>query len=204
MKDKTNVSNVYDKIAIKYSKEFSNPSEYLDFFLELIPKKGRILDFGCGVGVDSNYMFSKGFFVTGIDISKGMLEIARKNYPEVSFKLKDIRDIEENGVYDGIVASCSLIHIPKEEVPETLRKFNNLLNKRGIIYISLQEGSSEEVFVDEPFKPDEKLFLNIISFNEIKQLLDESNFSIIKHYQRKPKTKEELNYNKLFIIARKK
>jgi len=162
------------------------------------------LDFGCGVGVDSNYMFSKGYFVKGIDISKGMLEIARKNYPELSFKLKEIKDIEEKEVYDGIVASCSLIHIPKEEVPETLRKFNSLLKKKGIIYISLQEGSSEEVFVDEPFKPDEKLFLNIISFNEIKQLLDENNFSIIKYYQRKPKTKEELNYNKLFIIARKK
>jgi cyclopropane fatty-acyl-phospholipid synthase-like methyltransferase len=203
MDKKLNTSRVYDEISLKYLEAFPNPSEYIDSFLKLIPKNGRILDFGCGVGVDCNYIHSKGYNVEGIDISKGMLKIAKRNHQKILFHLKDIRDIEGEKLYDGIVASCSLIHISKKEVPLILRKFNSLLKERGAIYLALQEGFSQELFVDEPFKPDDKLFLNIFSLSEIKRLLNSENFSVIEHHLREAKSKEELNYNKLFIIARK-
>lgn len=197
-------SSVYDKIAEPYAKEFSNPSEHVDDFLSLIPKNGIILDVGCGVGVDSDYMGSKGFRVIGIDLSKEMLKLAKQNFPKIEFKHGDIRklDFPPNSV-DGILASCSLIHIPKKDIPDLLKRFYEVLKKEGAIYIALQGGKSEETFINEPFKPDEKLFLNIISFEEIKGLLDKYGFSILKKYEREPKSKEELNFTKLFVIAKK-
>ena len=41
-------SSVYDKIAKPYAEEFSNSSEYLNEFLDLLPKNAKILDVGCG------------------------------------------------------------------------------------------------------------------------------------------------------------
>ena len=197
-------SSVYDKIAEPYAKEFSKPSEYIEEFLALLPKNAKILDVGCGVGVDAGFMASKGFEIIGVDLSKEMLNIARQKFPQIDFKQQDIRELDfPPNSFDGILASCSLIHIPKKDVPSLIKKFKKILKKDGAIYIALQGGKSEEIFVDEPFKPDEKLFLNIISFDEIKNLLVKNGFSIVKHYEREPKSKEELNYTKLYVIAKK-
>jgi ubiquinone/menaquinone biosynthesis C-methylase UbiE len=196
-------SSVYDKIAKPYAEEFSNPSEYLNEFLDLLPKNAKILDVGCGVGVDSGFVKSKGFEVIGLDLSKEMINIARQKFPQLDFRQQDIRELDfPSNSFDGIIASCSLIHIPKNDVPALVEKFFQILNKNGSIYIALQGGKSEEIFIDEPFKPDEKLFLNIISFEEIKNLLVKNGFSIMKHYEREPKSKEELNYTKLYVIAK--
>lgn len=205
MMDKSKqASSVYDKIAEPYAKEFSKSSEYIDEFLTLLPKNAKILDVGCGVGVDAGYMASKGFEVVGIDLSKEMLKLAKQKFPKIDFRKQDIRKLDfPPNSFDGILASCSLIHIPKKDVPALLNKFHNMLKENGVIYTALQGGKSEEIFVNEPFKPDEKLFLNIISFDEIKNLLVNAKFSIVKKYERQPKSKEELNFTKLFVIAKK-
>ena len=197
-------SSVYDKIAKPYADEFLNPSEYLDKFLYLLPKNAKILDVGCGVGVDSGFVKSQGFEVIGLDLSKEMLNLARQKFPQIDFREQDIRKLGfPPESFDGIIASCSLIHIPKKDVPSLIESFRQILKKNGAIYIALQGGNSEEIFIDEPFKPDEKLFVNIISFEEIKNLLVKNGFSIVKKYEREPKSKEELNYTKLYVIAKK-
>ncbi|OGI12482.1 hypothetical protein A3K64_04185 [Candidatus Micrarchaeota archaeon RBG_16_36_9] len=197
-------SLLYDKIAELYSREFSTPSEYIDEFLELIPGNGKILDAGCGPGVDSGYMKARGFEVLGVDLSEEMLKIAKQKFPKIHFELADLRALKlKPNSFDGILASCSLIHIPKKDIIPTLQNFNKFLKRDGKIYIALQAGKSGEIFINEPFKPDEKLFLNIISIDEIKDLLFKTGFSIVKKYERKPKSKEELNFTKLFIIAKK-
>lgn len=203
--DKTkNVVSVYDKIAKQYANKFSKPSEFIDEFLLALPGK-KILDVGCGPGIDSGYMKNKGFVVTGIDLSKTMLKIAKKSFPDIKFLCKDIRKISyRKESFDGIFASCSLIHIPKEDTSKTLRKFYKILKNNGVLYTALQEGKSEETYINEPFKQDEKLFLNIISRDEIIEFLKSSGFAIIKIHERKAKSKEELSFNKLYIIAKKK
>lgn len=197
-------SLVYDKIAEPYAKEFLKPSEYIDRFITFLPKNGKILDVGCGCGIDANYLTSKGFQVTGVDLSKGMLKLAKQKFPHIHFKHKDIRKsyFPYNSL-DGILASCSLIHIPKKDIPNLLKKFSYTLKKEGVIYLELQEGESKEIFIDEPFKPDEKLFVNVMSLKEISSLLTQHGFSIIENYERKHNSKGELNFDKRFIIAKR-
>jgi hypothetical protein len=77
-----------------------------------------------------------------------------------------------------------------------------MLKPDGVVYFALQNGKSEEVFVEEPFKPDEKIFLNIISLDEIKNLLSCNGFKIIDKYSRLPKLKE-FKFTKLFLIVKK-
>lgn len=205
MDNNKTVFTVYNKIAKAYAEEFSKPSDYLDEFLELLPKNGKILDVGCGVGVDSAYAQINGFKVVGVDMSEKMLEIAGSNNSNVDFRLEDIRSVEfGEGEFDGIIASCSLIHVPKEEVPKTLKRLSSFLKSGGMIYVGLQAGESKEIFIDEPFKPDEKLFLNIFSFDEIKKLLIDEGFEITHRHERIAEKKEELDFTKLYIIAVKK
>ncbi|MDD4983476.1 MAG: methyltransferase domain-containing protein [Candidatus ainarchaeum sp.] len=199
------VAQVYDKIAKPYAKEFSRPSDYIDNFLAYVPKKGKILDIGCGPGFDSAYFNSKGFQVVGVDLSKEMLVLAKKKCPKGEFICEDFRKITfPSNSFDGIFASCSLIHIPKKDVLPALKLFYKILKKDSVIYIALQGGKPEEIFLTEPLKPDEKVFLNVMELNEIIGLLDKAGFSIVEKYTRKPVSKAEWNFEHLFVIAKKK
>lgn len=205
MGDKTELTTkVYDKIGFAYVDKFKEPSDNIDEFLKLVKESGNILDAGCGPGVDAAYMSSKGFKVTGIDLSEGMLEIARKKSPNLTFRKADIRELDfEPNTFDGIVASYSLIHISKEDVARTVEGFYKLLKPEGALYMGIQEGVAEEMFVTEPLKPDEKIFLNIMSAEEIKEILRKVDFTIVKEFARPAENKEEFDFNKLTLLARK-
>jgi SAM-dependent methyltransferase len=60
----------------------------VDFILSLFPLEGgaRILDIGCGAGRHAIEFGRRGFQVTGIDISEGMIRQARRNIEEADFE----------------------------------------------------------------------------------------------------------------------
>ena len=78
-----------------------------------------------------------------------------------------------------------------------------MLKNGGLLNLGLQEGKSEEITIPEPFAPHLNLDINVLSFDEIEKLLDETGFTIIKHFIENAQNNEELNFNKLCIIAKK-
>lgn len=65
--------------------------------------KSRILDLACGEGRHSNYLASKGFKVTGIDLSERSIVLAKENAVEnVDFDIADMREFSINSKYEYI------------------------------------------------------------------------------------------------------
>lgn len=205
MKQLTKTREVYDAIAAEYAAIYSGPTDLLEDFSRLLPEGAAVIDLGCGVGTDAGYLSEHGFDVTGIDFSEGMLEQARKAFPEVDFRKADLREMPSDiGTFDGAVASYSLIHVMKADVPDVLQDIRRILKKEGMVFLGMQMGESGEIFIDEPLKKGARLFLNIISREEIESLLSEAGFRIMKFFSRKPVFGEELDFEKLHIIARKR
>jgi ubiquinone/menaquinone biosynthesis C-methylase UbiE len=197
-----NTNKIYNLIAKQYSEIYGNPTDHVEYFLNMLPKKSKILDIGCGAGINSKLALIKGFSVIGLDSSKEMIKIAKHNFPKIKFNLADMNHIEYNTKqFSGIIASFSLIHIPKNKIPSIIKKFSEILKGNGMLYLSLQSGRSKEIFINGPFIKGEKLFLNIMSFNEIKKVLNKYGFNIIWSKKRKP-NKNEIKFDKLFIIAK--
>lgn len=197
-------AEIYDKISGAYASRFSAPSDHIDDFLRKVRKGGRILDVGCGPGTDATYMSSKGFDATGIDLSEKMIDLAKRKAPKAHFEKADMRRLDfEPGTFDGILVSFSLIHVPKRYIPKVIRDFYKLLKPDGIICLGIQEGKSEEKLVAEPLKPDEKVFINVMSADEIRELLRETGFTVLDEFSRPPENKAELNFNKFVVIAKK-
>lgn len=198
-------AKIYNEISDSYAAKFKKPSDNIDDFLKLVKKGGTVLDVGCGPGVDTNYIISKGYSATGVDLSEKMIKIARKKNPRAIFKKSDMRKLDfKPNSFDGILASFSLIHIPKKDIKKTVSSFYKFLKPEGIIYIGIQEGKSQEIFLTEPLKPNEKVFLNIISAEEIEKVLTKTGFIILDKFSRPAENKEEFNFNKFVVIARKK
>ena len=207
MTDKsTQAAETYNSISKEYAETFSEPSDHIDEFLAAVSKGRKILDAGCGPGVDSKYMVEKGFEVIGLDLSSQMIQLARKKSPGTKFLLADLREIDfEDGSFDGLLASYSLIHVPKKDAPRTLSAFFEVLKPGGVACIGIQEGTSSEVFLPEPLKPDQKMFLNVMSAEELKELMQTAGFENAFEFVRKAELAEpgEFELNKYVLICRK-
>ncbi len=196
--------NTYNKIAQKYDDEYGNDlsdTPYIDIFLNNT-SGNNILDIGCGTGTLSEYIANKGFIVDAIDFSEEMLKIARNKIKNVNFFQMDMRNIETNKKYNGIMLAYSLFHITKQEVIKAIANYYNLLEDNGTMLIILQEGEGEQ-YVEENLEKGLKKFVNYYSFEEIENILNDNHFEIIEKMRKKPLSEFSLQNDKLVIICKK-
>ena len=104
-----------------------------------VPRKGSVLDFGCGYGMLSNFLALKGpdRQVLGIDLNKARIEVAVRSsqgHPEVSFQLGDVRDFQ--GIpFDAVVMTDVLHHIDEDHVRVLLRIIRSCLSDDGTLVV---------------------------------------------------------------------
>lgn len=139
-------------------------SDLYDFFLRHIPKKGHILDAGCGVGRDTKHFLSLGYQVTSIDASEAMVELSSKISGQRSYQMR-FQDLAFSNSFDGIWASASLLHVPKKQMHQVFSRFITALKVGGVWYLSFKVGEGERVHSDGRTYTDfsEKSFRDFIS-----------------------------------------
>lgn len=115
-----------------------------DHFLSLIPRCGRILDFGCGSGRDVKYFRNKGFRAEGIDASDEMCYRASR-YTGTNVRKMLFTDLNDIQSFDGIWACASLLHLNDSDLANVLYKISAALVDGGIVYASFQYGEGEEM-----------------------------------------------------------
>ena len=113
-----------------------------DAFLQLLPSKGKILDFGCGSGRDTKYFLEHGYKVDATDGSIELCKLASK-YTGINVKHMLFQELAEVEKYDGIWACASILHVKRTELPEILQKMYTATKKNGVIYISFKYGNFE-------------------------------------------------------------
>jgi SAM-dependent methyltransferase len=94
-----------------------------------------LLHLACGAG-GNDYTFKKEFKVTGVDISPGMLDIARELNPEATYHLGDMRIINLNETFDVVAIPDSIGYMTTEEDLKQL--FDNAykhLNPGGVFIV---------------------------------------------------------------------
>jgi SAM-dependent methyltransferase len=172
----------YDDGAEKYSKVnyCITPIRYaLDLFVESIGR-GKILDAGCGHGRDARHLSELGFHIVGIDLSQGLLEIARRSAAIPSFCLMDLRKLGFlQGSFEGVWACASLLHLPKREAEPALREIRGILKPGGLIFTSLKVGEGEN-FVKAQEYGDKERFYAFYSMEEARKLFEEAGFEIME------------------------
>jgi ubiquinone/menaquinone biosynthesis C-methylase UbiE len=180
----------YDDNAQKYIsrdnfKDFIHKylSNELDLFLTSLEGK-KILDIGAGNGRDSMIFQNRGFKPIAIDISKTMVNLCKKNGIEAYVKDIENCDFEDNS-FDGVFAYCSLLHIPKKRIYNSIARISELLKTDGIFFIGMIKGKGEKFYEDR--------FFTYYSQEELETILSEY-FQILKSKSFKVGSQVYLNY----------
>jgi ubiquinone/menaquinone biosynthesis C-methylase UbiE len=139
----------YDKIGSHYTEErgkFDNWKE-VRAFCSALPGKAKVLDAGSGTGIPiARYLIQEGFEVVGIDLSKNMVSVARKNVPEAEFMQMNMAAIDlPPASFDGLISCYAIFHVPREKHAAIFRSFHSLLKPRGVMLVTVASCEWEEV-----------------------------------------------------------
>jgi SAM-dependent methyltransferase len=92
----------------------------------------KVLDAGCGTGYLSKKLHDRGAWVTGIDFSQRMIEIARIHNPEIDFRVDSctaLRTLADE-YFDLVIANYVLMDTP--DLPATMAAFHRVLKPDGV------------------------------------------------------------------------
>ena len=137
------VETGYDRVAERYlaTKDPEDPLvlSALEEVARELPPGAPVLDLGCGAGVPATrWLAGRGFDVTGVDLSEGQLELARRLVPGATFLKADMTELDfDAGTFDAVVAFHSIIHVPREEHLALLGKIYRWLVPGGLFLATL-------------------------------------------------------------------
>jgi cyclopropane fatty-acyl-phospholipid synthase-like methyltransferase len=164
----------FDRHAPRYMEEpfTKNTLEEVDFLLEelALPDNSQILDVGCGTGRHSIELARRGFKMTGVDISQGMLGEARRKAEgfgvEIDFIHADATEFEAKREFDAAICLCEGAFglLGSEDDPyqhdlSILRNINQALKADGMLILTALNGmqkirgASQESIEDGSFDP---------------------------------------------------
>lgn len=107
-------------------------ADYVDGIALLCLSKGNLLDIGCATGRFLDVAKRSGWNVLGIDVSVSAVDFARKEF-EVNAVAQDFLEFESEKKFDVITLHETIEHLVSPM--KTLRKVNELLNPKGVLFI---------------------------------------------------------------------
>lgn len=198
------VISAYNRISDLYANAYSENDEadfkYFEYFINNLVGK-KILDVGCGIGVNTNFLAKKGFMVTGIDASENMLRNAQRLYPNLTFKKQDILHTSyPNQSFNGIVLAYVIEHFNDEGLVKLRDELSRLLCDGGLLFITSHEGSGEEIIAD-PLDEKVSIYYNFLTKEKIDSIF--SGFRCVSCDSRPSYGPEEFLNDKMFITYQK-
>lgn len=170
----------YDRIAQDYARQRDQTTSlpFLERLAERLPAPSRILDLGCGTGrpVDA-FLLQRGHRVIGIDISEGMLALARENLPQAEFHRRDMASLAPGDFeVDAVVSFYALIHVERRQHGRILCTLRSFLPPEGLLLITMGRSDWEGV---EDFLGVEMSFSHF-DREANRSLIEDSGFSILR------------------------
>jgi ubiquinone/menaquinone biosynthesis C-methylase UbiE len=145
----SHVNNEYYTDAARASDEYFREIEQrrysthyhlVDLFASLAGSSGRLLEVGCGIGVDSIQLAKCGFEVTAVDLTENALQVAKeftaRRGVEIDFRLGNAEKLEfPDATFDAVYSFGVLHHTPN--IDAAVAEVHRVLRPGGTAHVML-------------------------------------------------------------------
>jgi SAM-dependent methyltransferase len=116
-----------------------------DLFSRLRGRPGKLLEVGCGIGVDSIQLARGGFNVTAVDLTENALAVAREfaahRGVDIDFRLGNAESLEfEDESFDVVYSFGVLHHTP--DIEKSVAEVRRVLKPGGTAHVMLYHRTS--------------------------------------------------------------
>jgi SAM-dependent methyltransferase len=205
------VRSSYDRVAEEYAQHLYDElrhkprdRELLDEFVERVRGRGLTCDLGCGPGQVARYLSERGLQVCGIDLSPGMVKLARQLNTGIQFSVGDMRALEvPNGAWAGIAAFYAIVNLPIPDLHAAIKEMHRVLKPEGWLLLSFHVGD-EVVHVEDLWGCNVSLDFYFRRTEDIVAQVRADGFEIERVDEREPYAPEiEYQSRRAYILARR-
>lgn len=139
---------MYDTVAVAYGQlvtgldpESGLEGAMLTAFADRVRGAGRVLDAGCGTGRMTDWLGSVGVVADGVDLSPGMIAVARETYPTLEFAVGSMTALDvPDASLAGVLAWYSIIHTSPADLPALAAELARVLAPGGHLLLGWHAG----------------------------------------------------------------
>jgi cyclopropane fatty-acyl-phospholipid synthase-like methyltransferase len=184
--DANNIIGLYRRHATAWARlrgRDLTERKWLDRFIAHLPAKARVLDIGCGTGEPiARYLLEARCDVTGIDAAPEMIDIAKRQLPGATWRVSDMRSLELNETFNGLLAWNSFFHLAPEQQRQMFPIFARHAADGAALMFTSGPSAGEAIGTFER----EPLYHASLAPAEYRQLLDSNGFDVVDHVVEDP------------------
>lgn len=204
----------YDAVAEQYAELFRAELDkapldraLLGAFAEMVRRDHpdpQVLEVGSGPGKVAAYLHQLGLTVRGLDLSPAMVELARREHPEVRFEVGEMGALDvADASLAGVVAWYSFIHVAPSRRLGVIGELHRVLRPGGYALLAFQVGD-DTLHLDEAFGHEVSLDVHRLQPDAIVALLDAAGFDLTARLVRAPeRSSAATKIPQAILIARK-
>ena len=152
---------------------------------------GPVADVGCGPGVVTGMLADLGLDVRGVDLSPRMIELARRDHPNLRFDVGPMAALSYgDGELAGVLAWWSIIHTPPEEQPALFRELHRVLAPGGHVLTGFHAGD-EYVHSSHAYGHDVSLHAWLLSPDEVARAATSAGFDVLLRLTTAPEGRQK-------------
>jgi ubiquinone/menaquinone biosynthesis C-methylase UbiE len=210
------VPAAYDAVARQYDRQLGGElggkpldRALLTAFLDLVDV-GTVVDVGCGPGHITRFLAQRHADVLGLDLSPGMIEVAREAAPGLAFVVASMLALPAaDASWAGVLALYSIIHMTADERTTAYREFGRVLRPGGRLLLAFHVDSPEfaagEVthvtsFLGESVELDGYF----LAPSDVVAQLQSSGFSLAATVERRPNPEGEYPSRRCYLLAQRR
>ena len=184
------IIGLYERHARDFDRERSRKLQekaWLDRFLGHVRPAGVVLDIGCGMAEPiARYILESGFRVEGVDASPSLIEMCRARFPNSKWIVSDMRELNLERRFDGILAWDSFFHLCMDDQRPMFERFAaHALPGAPLMFTSGPAcGEAIGSFHGEP------LYHASLDPADYERLLRENGFSVLTYIAKDPQCGE--------------
>ncbi len=198
----------YDRVAERYASHLLDELDrkpldraLLAAFEETAPP-GPIADLGCGPGHVARYLHGLGRHVIGIDVSPGMIEVARRSSQGPECRIGTMLDLDlADGSLGGAIAFYSIIHLTAGELPAAFTELRRALRPGGVALLAFHSGR-HLVHLDDMMGVEVSLDFHFHPPDAVRRLLEDAGLTVDWDLRRQP-SGGEVQTERCYLLARR-
>jgi SAM-dependent methyltransferase len=142
----------------------------------LLPRRGRVLDLGCGSGRPiAAELIRRGFRLTGMDSSPSLIALCRARFPGEEWIAGDMRALDLGRRFDGLIAWHSSFHLTPDDQRELVPRCAAHVEPGGTLMFT--SGDAEGVRIGK--WQGEPLYHASLAPDEYRALLEANGFDLV-------------------------
>ncbi|MFF0752833.1 class I SAM-dependent DNA methyltransferase [Streptomyces sp. NPDC004267] len=147
---------------------------------------GPVGDLGCGTGRVTRFLRDLGVDAFGVDLSPGMIEVARASYPGLRFEVGSMTGLAlADGSLAGALSWYSTVHMAPEELAVVFGEFHRVLAPGAPLLVAFKIGD-ERVRLERAYGHEVDLDVYRYPAERVASLLAAAGFTVTARLVREP------------------